>query len=69
MRYVLKKGRFYVSRPGSAKSYTTSLARAAVYATREQAEGNRCPENEHVVSMEECVFYPQVNVRESRTAG
>lgn len=35
----------------TGSSYTRSLKYARVYATREQAEGDRCGENERVVSV------------------
>jgi len=40
----------YVSRPGSASSYTAYLQQARVYATREQASRDLCPGNERIVS-------------------
>jgi len=48
--YVIKKGQYFVSKPGSRYSYTTRLKRAHVFDTREQAEKNKCG-NEVVVSV------------------
>jgi hypothetical protein len=39
----------YVTWPGSARSYTRNVLDARWFATREEAERNRCPDNEHVV--------------------
>ena len=41
----------YVARPGSRSSYTLSLQAARVFATREAAEADRCPENELIVAV------------------
>lgn len=38
----------YVAGPGSASSYTKSLRDAWKFPTRDEAERNRCTENEHV---------------------
>jgi hypothetical protein len=43
-----KTGR-YVSRPGSAHSYTARLEQACTWSTRESAEREICPDNERVV--------------------
>jgi hypothetical protein len=50
--YVLKRedGK-YVAQPGQEKSYTSSLERARIFDTREQAEQERCG-NEHIVSVD-----------------
>ncbi len=53
--YVLKRmdqGGGYVSKPGSRSSYTRNVAQAQKYSTREEAEGNRCVENEIIVPLE-----------------
>lgn len=42
-----------VSKAGMSASYTRTLSDAQEYETREQAERNMCPENEHVVNLEE----------------
>lgn len=47
--YVIKKGQYYVSKPGSANSYTTKLQRARLFTTRDDATKDKCG-NEHVVS-------------------
>jgi hypothetical protein len=53
MSYLLKRIRTpgaanYVAPPGSPKAYVTK-AKARVYATRAEAEADRCPENEVIV--------------------
>jgi hypothetical protein len=40
----------YVSKPGSAKSYTQYLQNARVFPTKEAAERERCPENETIIT-------------------
>lgn len=52
MSYVIKKGRYYVAKPGSKKSYTTVLNHARRFATRHIAEVNACG-NETVVEVAE----------------
>lgn len=42
----------YVARPGSEHAYTRDLTRAAVYATREEAERNRCATSERVIDLQ-----------------
>lgn len=51
--YVIKKGARYVAPAGSARSYTTRLERARIFATREAAEAERCPENERIETVAE----------------
>jgi len=41
----------YVSRPGSLRSYTNRLEDARVFRHREQAEKERCVENETLVDV------------------
>lgn len=48
--YVIKKGNLYVAKPGSKKSYTTSVERAQVFKTLEDAQKNKCG-NESIVSL------------------
>ena len=43
----------YVARPGSAGSYTRSLESAWKFYNREEADKQRCPGNETVVSVED----------------
>lgn len=43
----------YVARPGSKNSYTKFLQHARVFRTREEAERDRCPENERIVDIAE----------------
>jgi hypothetical protein len=43
----------YVAMPGSRKSYTNKgSVNMRIYRTYEQAEKNRCPENEIVINLE-----------------
>lgn len=42
----------YVTPPGTASSYTNRLQWARIYRTREDAERERCPRNETIVSLE-----------------
>lgn len=53
--YVIKRrpDGAYVAPSGSKSSYTRVLQNARVFATKEAAEGNRCPENEYVVPVED----------------
>ena len=57
MTFVLvrTKDRKYVARWGSASSYTSRLEDAQVFKTKEDAETNRCPENERVVDVDSLV--------------
>ena len=41
----------YVARPGSKNSYTKFLQHARVFRAREEAERDRCPENERIVEV------------------
>ena len=53
--YIIKRtdqGGGWVTNPGSKSSYTRSLQKARVYPTREEADADRCPENEVVESVE-----------------
>lgn len=55
MAYILKRtdqGGGYVSKPGSAKSYTRRLNQARKYPTLEAANADRCPENEIALDLE-----------------
>jgi hypothetical protein len=38
----------YVAKPGSKNSYTSKLANARQFPTREAAESDRCPGNESI---------------------
>mgnify|MGYP001576708874 CR=1 FL=1 len=58
MPYIIlrtDRGGAYVSRQGSTHSYTTRLQYARTFATREEAEANRCPDNEMVLRLEVAV--------------
>ena len=48
--YLIKKRQYYVSKPGSRKSYTTNIRNAQIFKTKEAAYKNKCG-NEHVVSV------------------
>ena len=52
--YILKRvpDGAYVAKKGSRGSYTPYLQRARVFATIEEADRNRCVENEVIVSIE-----------------
>lgn len=53
--YVLKRtdqGGGYVARAGHPSSYTHKLENARIFRTREEAEGNRCVENEIIVALD-----------------
>lgn len=57
--YVIRRtdqGGGWVARPGSSGSYTKCLSRVRVFASREEAERNRCPENEVVEELYTRVF-------------
>jgi hypothetical protein len=55
MTYLLKlmdrRGGF-VATPGSRRSYTHSLKQARKFSTREEAERERCQDNEAIVRLE-----------------
>ncbi len=57
MTFVLirTKDRKYVARWNSAHSYTARLEDAQVFATKSEAETNRCPESERVVALDTLV--------------
>ncbi len=51
--YVLKRNDgAYVAPPGQASSYVRALQAARVFSTRAEAERERCPGNEVVVTVE-----------------
>lgn len=52
--YVIMKGNLYIAQPGNKSSYTAYLQHARTFATREEAERDRCPENERIVRIEDC---------------
>lgn len=45
----------YVAAPGSKHSYVRALQDARQFATREQAERERCPESETVRDVADCM--------------
>ena len=54
MMFVIQKGDgWYVARSGMQSSYTRFLQYAQVFKTREDAEKERCPDNERVVNITE----------------
>jgi hypothetical protein len=54
MTYVIKRtDGMYVTRPGSRSSYTAKLQDARPFNSRAEAERERCPANEIIVSVEE----------------
>jgi len=51
--YIIKRSDgAYVSRPGSTSSYTRRIEEAQKFMSREEAEQNRCPGNEYVLSVD-----------------
>jgi hypothetical protein len=48
----------YVTPSGSAASYTSKLQCARTFATKEQADRERCPGNETVLPLEQAVNHP-----------
>jgi hypothetical protein len=58
--YVIRRddGKF-VTPPGYQHSYTYKLQDARTFLTRESAEAERCPENEVVVSVSDCLPPPR----------
>jgi hypothetical protein len=56
MSFVIKRldqGGGYVSKPGHRASYTHDLRHARKFRTREEAEADRCPDNEIVENLEQ----------------
>jgi hypothetical protein len=49
---IVRDDGVYVSLPGSEHSYTRKLQHARVWSSRESAERERCPGNEHVEAIE-----------------
>lgn len=45
--------------PGQAMSYTKDLTKAWRFATKEQADGQRCRDNERVASLESLLQPPE----------
>lgn len=40
--HVIKKGKYYVSKPGSKNSYTDKLELAQKFGSKEEAEKHKC---------------------------
>jgi len=58
MAYLIQRtdqGGGYVARPGSQSSYTRNVLAARRFATREEAEAQRCPGNERIVSLDDII--------------
>ncbi len=56
--FILKRtdqGGGYVAPPGSLKSYVRNPVKARRFATREEADRNRCVENETIVALADLV--------------
>ena len=49
--WVIRKGRLYVTKTGSLKSYTTSKMRARKFSTAEEAQAAKC-DNEFIQKLE-----------------
>lgn len=47
--YVIKGSRGYVAKSGSETLYVRTLQQARKFKTKEEAQANMCPENEHIV--------------------
>jgi len=50
--YVIQRtdqGGGYVAKPGSAHSYVRFIKNARKFSTKEEAENDRCPQNERVI--------------------
>lgn len=59
LRYVIKRtdqGGGYVAKPGSEHSYTHKLEDARTWASREDAERERCPGNEIIISVSRLIY-------------
>ena len=55
MAYLLRRtdqGGGFLAAPGSGASYTHDLRRARLFQTKEQAEAERCPDNEVPVPLD-----------------
>lgn len=54
MRYVIVRAsdRLFVAKPGRKSSYTNALQNAKIYKSQEEAEADRCPGNEYVLSVD-----------------
>lgn len=54
--YVIKRtdqGGGYVAKQGLRSSYTCNINKVRFFSTKEEAEQNRCPENEVIVTFPE----------------
>lgn len=52
--YLLKRtdqGGGYVSKPGLKEAYTTNLDKVRIFTSKEDAERNRCIENEIIIPL------------------
>jgi len=54
MKFVIRKGHYYVALAGSLHSYTTKLRHARIYNSREAADADRCPDNETIEGVTLC---------------
>jgi hypothetical protein len=60
MSYILRRtdqGGGYVAKPGISRSYTRRLDQAQKFATRDEADANRCKENEVIEDLERVLDY------------
>lgn len=53
MYVIVRNDGCYVAKPGRRSSYTCFLQHARVFSTRQDAEKERCPDNEHIESLED----------------
>ena len=59
MYVLVRSDGAFVNQPGSDSSYTRDLQRARVFSTKEQAEKDRCVENESVRSVHDFMPRPR----------
>lgn len=59
MYVIVRQDGAFVAPPGSEHSYTNDLREARTFRTREDAERERCPENETVMMVESLLRLPE----------
>ncbi len=58
MYVIIRSDGLFVAPPGQRSSYTKKLQHARTFPTREAAERERCPGNERVVALADCMRFP-----------